>query len=452
MSTPTPSEFINAQILRLGFFDGSKQYFHICSIKIINSNDVDISKSCKFSQTTPKPPANETLTQQSQSAGQLKDILVDLESKSFCHTTNDTNQYLVIDFLKMVSIKQIIIENRNESNGIRDRIINAQFKLYDAADKIVYESSKIKVGNQFYYINGTEKTFNDASKIYTGDVISGQPSTVTIPKDPNDPCNDKTLMKSKPNLASACACKTASDEYSDQVKRYNTAKEQYEIDRQYYEQVGDKSKQRKEYDDKSGFYAKWAVKLAELQNEQKPFKSCLGKSGYSAAEWAYVCEKDHGVGWEYVSGSDFGYWGECGLYSKGMCRRSKVQAISELNSLPGNLSYNLWSPPNYPEPKQVTAPASTPITCCSQTFDNITAGGKVNISGISQNCSTQITNQINSAAGVGATPPTTPPTTPPPTTTPLSKEAIIGIAAVAIIVIVGGGILYSVLNTKQTTN
>jgi hypothetical protein len=308
----------------------------------------------------------------------LRDILIDATSTpSFCHTNNGLNEYLVIDFLKVYSIKEIVIENRYDTNAVRDRIINAQFRLYDDKDKVIYESNKIKVGSQFYYIRGDDKT-----------VYTGQPPVLAIIPDPTDPCNAPKPLKE--SLASACACQKASSDFSDQVRIYNTANEQYQINLQYYNTL---QQDKSDYEKKIGDYKSWGDKQTELQGEQLFFKQCQGKLGYSQDQWEYTCVKDYGNGWEYVRGSDT--MADCGLYSRGKCKRTNAQVIKDLN----DAGYKLWAPPSFSAPSQPSAPASAPITCCSQSFDNIQAGagGKVVIQGVSQSCKTEINNQIQKA-------------------------------------------------------
>lgn len=144
----TVPEMINAKILRLGFFDGSKQFFHICNIKIITSTGLEIQKACNFSLTSTAY----------QSPGQLKHILVDNITNSFCHSSNGANEYLVVDFLKEYTIKEIIIENRNNDNGVRDRIINAQFRLYNIIEKKKHWYGKvIKSKSEINFITSDHK-------------------------------------------------------------------------------------------------------------------------------------------------------------------------------------------------------------------------------------------------------------------------------------------------------
>lgn len=367
-----PKEYQNAKMVRIGFFDGSKQFFHISNIKIITYNGVDIAPICTYKQSS---------RYDGQSAGLLRDILIDrTTTPSFCHTLNNANEYIEIDFLKVYSIKQIIIENRYDSNAVRDRIINAQFQVFTDGEKTPsYLTDKVTAGAQFYYIQGNSRT-----------VFTGQPSVVAKKVDPTDPCNAPNLLREKPSLASACACQKASSDFSDQVRIYNTANDQYQVDLQYYNTL---QQDKNDYDKKINTYKSWGDKMNQLQTEQLPFKECQGRYFYTTDQWEYTCVKDYGLGWEYVKGSDTMVG--CGLNSKGKCKRTNAQLIKELN----DSGYKLWAPPNFAAPKQPTAPASAPITCCSQSFDNIQAGagGKVVIQGVSQSCKTEINNQIEKA-------------------------------------------------------
>ena len=136
---------INANTLRFGFFDGSTQWVHVVNIKIIDSNDVDIAPSCTFTSTS--------TSGQWQSQGNLKDLVTDGVSTTFSHSELLPNQNIQVDFGRNVDVKQIVIENRNESILIRDRIINAQFVLNNESGATVYVSDKISVGGQYFYVN-----------------------------------------------------------------------------------------------------------------------------------------------------------------------------------------------------------------------------------------------------------------------------------------------------------
>lgn len=437
--------YINAQRLRFGFFDNNKQFLHISNIRIKTANNMEIQKICKYSQTS-------TYSAQ---YGQLRDILVDTTSTStFCHTNDGTNEYITVDFQMSYPITQIIIENRSDATtqAVKDRIFGARFKLYDTADKLIYTSDPIKVSSQFYYINTSsgENGLGNDPKIYTG-----QPPDVVFKPDPTDPCNDPNLIKEKPALKSACDCSKASNAYSDQVKQYNEKKRQYEeVELPYYNVL---QNDKKDYEAMINVYKQWGDKKTVLQNEQRQFKECQGRTWYTKDQWEYTCVKDYGNGWEYIPGSDS--MSGCGLNSRGKCRRTNAQITKDLN----DAGYKLWAPPVIDSPKPASAPASTPITCCSQTFDNIQtgAGGKVEIKGVSQECKTEINNQITNALAVpsqpsktdtktttstpSSKPADTPPTdTPPAETPPAEEESIVPtVVAVVACLVIGGGLAYA---------
>jgi hypothetical protein len=377
MSNP----FINAQRLRFGFFDNNKQYLHITNLRIKTANNMEIQKICKYSQTS---------TWGSQ-VGQLRDILVDSTSlPTFCHTNNGPNEHITVDFQKSYPITQIIIENRsdNTTKEVKDRIFGARFKLYDTSDKLIYTSDPIKESSQFYYINTSsgENGLGDNPKIYTG-----QPPDVVVKPDPNDPCNDPKLIKEKPALKSACDCSKAANAYSDQVKLHNEMKRQYEeVEKIYYDIL---SNDKKDYEKMINVYDQWGKKKNELQSEQRLFKECQGRTWYTQPQWEYTCVKDYGNGWEFVPGSDS--MSGCGWNSRGKCRRTTAQVTKDLN----DAGYKLWAPPSIGVPTQPSAPLSTPITCCSQTFDNISTGanGKIELKDIKQECKTEIQSQIENA-------------------------------------------------------
>lgn len=140
------SNTINADILRVGFFgETTPQWFHIVNIKILDENDNDIAPSSTFTPTS--------TSKQYQSPGNLKDILTDNNETTFSHSEFLVNSYIKIDFGKTVAVKQILVENRVNNEINKNRIINAQFMLSDAANKTVFLSDKIKVADKFYYLN-----------------------------------------------------------------------------------------------------------------------------------------------------------------------------------------------------------------------------------------------------------------------------------------------------------
>jgi len=146
------SNTINADTLRVGFFDGTTQWFHLVNIKIINSENVDIAPSCTFTPTSTSAAF--------QSPGVLRTILTDNIESTFSHSELLSNSYIKIDFGKTEAIKQIIVENRTDNDPNRDRIKNAQFILYDAMGNTVYESDQITVGSKFYHVNVDSKAVN----------------------------------------------------------------------------------------------------------------------------------------------------------------------------------------------------------------------------------------------------------------------------------------------------
>jgi sporulation protein YlmC with PRC-barrel domain len=390
------SDYINAKLLRFGFFDGRTQLLHLCNIKIINANDVDIAKSCTFTLFSPHP---------SQSPGQLRDILVDSNAKTFCHSQLKPNQYLKIDFGKVVSIKQIIIENRSENLTIQDRILNAQFRLYDEDDIAIFKSDKISVANQYYYIQGNQKK-----------VITGQPRWTVKVADMNDPCNNGDIRSKNLQLNMACGCKEATELYSARVKQFNTENEQYNIDLEYYKNV---NQNRSDWKNKINDYANWKTKESELQNEKRRFKNCRPYTG-TMTEWDSVCKQDYGNGWYVLPKINDSFVG-CGLFAKGLCQRLPTQVSADLK----DAGYFLFEPPQLSEPKKPTPVEPANILCCSQNISGLQAD-TVNISGISQQCDQTITSMIEKSLEsapvttplVTTSPPTSPPTTP-PTTPPI---------------------------------
>jgi hypothetical protein len=415
----TVSNRIDAKSLRFGFFDSSIQWLHICNIKIINTNDVDIAKSCTFTLYLADPTY--------QSPGQLRDILVDSNAKTFCHSALLPNQYLKIDFGKVVSIKQIIIENRSENATNLNRIINAQFRLYDEDDIAIYKSDKINVGNQYYYIEGSNSKVN-----------SGQPRWVVKEADMTDPCNNGDIRSKNMQLNMACGCKEATELYAARVKQFNTENEQYAIDFEYYTSV---QQNRNDWKNKINDYAVWKTKETQLQNDTRRFKTCRPYTG-TMAEWDSVCKQDYGNGWFVLPKINDSFEG-CGLFAKGLCQRSPSQVTADLKVL----GYNAFEPPQVTEPKKPTPVEAANILCCSQNISGLTADN-VSISGVSQNCnqtiSTMIQNSLNQQPTI--TPPTkTPPSNTPPILIPTSTSVFESIATILGIDVVQTQILLGIL-------
>ena len=142
--------------VRVGFFQsGKKQFLHICNIRIINKFNLDITSECTFTQTSTLPGYE----------NDLKKVLTDQDVLTFNHTTDAPNQYLTIDFGKNQNIKHIIIENRA---GQFDRFIDAQIKLYDESDNLIYTSAKVTNGDQFYSVNLPSTAVNLGSFVLIG--------------------------------------------------------------------------------------------------------------------------------------------------------------------------------------------------------------------------------------------------------------------------------------------
>jgi len=138
---------ISARKLRIGFFDdGKKQFLHLASIRIISKDNLDIAKDSTFTQTSYWPGFEDN----------LKGRLIDQDVGTFNHTNNEANQYLTIDFGKNEVIKNIIIENRA---GQYARLLDAQVKLYDENDNVVFISDKVTTSEQFYLLNLPTRTF-----------------------------------------------------------------------------------------------------------------------------------------------------------------------------------------------------------------------------------------------------------------------------------------------------
>jgi hypothetical protein len=142
-------ESVTGRKLRIGFFDsGKKQFLHLASIRIINTANLDIAKDSTFTQTSYWPGYG--------TESDLKSRLIDQDIKTFNHTSNEANQYLTIDFGKNESIKHIIVENRDSQYA---RLLDAQVKLYDENDKVVFISDKVTTSEQYYLLNLPSRSF-----------------------------------------------------------------------------------------------------------------------------------------------------------------------------------------------------------------------------------------------------------------------------------------------------
>jgi hypothetical protein len=138
-----------ARKLRIGFFDkDKKQFLHLNSIRIINKDNLDIAMQSTFTQTSTWPGYE----------NDLKKVLTDQDNKTFNHTSDAPNQYLTIDFGKNEQIQYIVIQNRDDQpdpdvkSKLYDRLIDAQVKLYDEFDNLIFVSNKVTTGMKLYVI------------------------------------------------------------------------------------------------------------------------------------------------------------------------------------------------------------------------------------------------------------------------------------------------------------
>jgi hypothetical protein len=182
------SNTVNANVLRFGFFDGTTNWLHIVNIKILNDKNEDIAPFSVFTPTSTSVAY--------QTPGDLKKILTDNQETTFSHSELMPNTHIKVDFGKTVAVKQILIENRFNSIPNSERIKNAQFRLYDAADKIVYESDKITVGSKFYYLNMNSKVVN-AGLPFIGDAMKAIADAQATMKDIIKKAADVKMEKDK---------------------------------------------------------------------------------------------------------------------------------------------------------------------------------------------------------------------------------------------------------------
>lgn len=200
-----------------------------------------------------------------------------------------------------------------------------------------------------------------------------------------DPCSDTTLLANNSQLASACACKRASDAFVNLVKQYEDDFQNYNIKHAKYQNyLLQKQRWQQGYDNVQSAFA------AQRQN------------GSCAAAWA-CGSSDCPSGWE-DDGSVRGRTGNCRI--AGVNTGCSIRCKPSSSTIDAHM--NEWKRTN-PEPEAVAPPGEAPsppsgnnILCCSQLFSGITADN-LNLQDITQQCSQTINTQIAQAIA-----PTTP--------------------------------------------
>ena len=178
-------------------------------------------------------------------------MIVDGNKDTYMHTNDGEREHITVDFKKRYTIKQVIIQNRMDCCS--ERIIGTSFRLFDDS-KIVYDSDAITQSNTYYYI-----VPNDI-KVYLG-----QPPSVVVGLDPNDPCNDPVKRNANKELKSGCDCK---DGLKAVEKSFITLKK-HDIDKNYYDEslrnLGD-------WEKKINAFKSWGDMETRLKDEKRPFK------------------------------------------------------------------------------------------------------------------------------------------------------------------------------------
>ena len=275
----------------------------------------------------------------------------------------------------------------------------------------------------------------------------------------NPKCLDQALLRTNQDLAAACACEAATNStinltntYIGQVEAYNTQLDVYT-----------RLKQKKaEYDNCvngicQGTYAEYQAQYdayeKEVRGTYKCYDSNVNKAALTSDE---TCILDGpGEGWIV----DYDQWAgvsepPCSSYQGARNDRVcgdcdgptiKVQHRLYCKRSPSTLS-NDWNRyfnsqvivPIVPPPPQVPQfDAQIAITCCSQNFDNISAGNTVKIYDITQQCSAEVNRYIQQVAAGELPPGTLPPNyDAPPQGTPPDDTAPAGLQTFAIVLII----------------
>ena len=269
--------------------------------------------------------------------------------------------------------------------------------------------------------------------------------TGTIPLVSNPKCLDQALLRTNQDLAAACACEAATNStinltntYIKQVEAYNTQLSVYQSASENYDNwercatdgvcLGAYTTYQSDFDD-------------NYKNQQIYWEKAAGCATLTPALRDDYCKNDYGQGWNYVPGSDVA--AKCGSsppeVDGGACCASKCQRSISQALLD-------WAPhfrstvaaPYVPPPPQVPQfDAQIAITCCSQNFDNISAGNTVKIYDITQHCSAEVNRYIQQVAAGELPPGTLPPNyDAPPQGTPPDDTAPAGLQTFAIVLII----------------
>jgi len=198
-----------------------------------------------------------------------------------------------------------------------------------------------------------------------------------------DPCTN-ALAGSQ--LASACACQRG-------MEALETAISTYELD--YLAWTAAEAEYNQKYREWQTAHSAWETKkntdLAAFMDQKREWIRCVVWTNVNGHDdW---CASDIEPGWVQVSAAQYDCaWGS----GKGTCSPGPSAKTSFLTK---------WAIAN-PEPLQPLAHAAfgktlppLNIQCCTQLFSNITAAS-VDFDKISQDCSQNIGDQIDEAAGI----------------------------------------------------
>jgi len=274
---------------------------------------------------------------------------------------------------------------------------------------------------------------------------------------PSTGCSDPAKLNADPNLAASCSCQAATNStialvntYVGQVEKYNSALTAYEaatFKLHAYERcasdgycLGDYSTYQAVFDN-------------NYKNQQLYTKSAFGCTTANQSLRDGYCKTDYGNGWNYVPGTDVNAYCTSsppnvggGTCCTNKCQRSLTQALSEWKPYFRSSS---GAPEPYvpPEPQIPEFDAQIAITCCSQTFDNISAGNTVKIYDITQQCSAEVNKYITDVENGTLPPGTLPPNyyAPAPGAEPSDEPAPEGLQLFAIVLIIVAVVVFIIM-------
>ena len=198
-------------------------------------------------------------------------------------------------------------------------------------------------------------------------------------------CND--LTKASSQTISFCNCLIGTNTCTRGFDDYNARTEKYAVDfANYQTYLTNMSTWQRTYDSQKGSYA--SVRITTNCD-------AIGCPSVSCSHYA----QSNSLGQQGCAPTLIGYFG---------CQYLCSYSESDLESLMSTWKASNPPPSTIAKPDPVGAPPICKIQCCSQFVGNI-SGANVNVGTVSQNCSQQITNILN-----------TPTTTPAPTKTTYS--------------------------------